>query len=110
VHAYESADVDELVSLLTDDVFIAMPPMPFEYVGPAAVGEFCSLLFGAGRRYTLVPTGANRQPAGGVYVRAPDGVRHGTGVFVLTLAGDRICAMTRFESTVLAAFGLPRHL
>jgi len=110
VHAYESADVDELVSLITDDVFIAMPPMPFEYVGSEAVGQFCAQLFGAGRRYTLVPTGANGQPAFGVYVLAPDGLRHGTGVFVLTLAGDRIAAMTRFESTVLAAFGLPRHL
>ena len=110
VDAYESADIDDLVSLLTDDVFISMPPMPFEYVGPAAVGEFCGLLFGAGRRYTLVPTGANGQPAVGVYVLAADGVRHGTGVFVLTLAGDRISAMTRFESPVLASFGLPRHL
>jgi hypothetical protein len=29
---------------------------------------------------------------------------------VLTLAGDRICAMTRFENTVLPWFGLPRSL
>jgi RNA polymerase sigma-70 factor (ECF subfamily) len=31
-------------------------------------------------------------------------------LFVLTLAGDRICALTRFESSVLAWFGLPRSL
>jgi hypothetical protein len=29
---------------------------------------------------------------------------------VLTLAGDRICAMTRFEAGVLPWFGLPRSL
>ena len=29
---------------------------------------------------------------------------------VLTLAGDRICAMTRFENSVLPWFGLPRSL
>jgi RNA polymerase sigma-70 factor (ECF subfamily) len=110
VHAYESSDVDGLVELLTDNAFITMPPMPLEYVGREAVGEFCSLLFGAGRRYTLVATRANGQPAFGVYVDAGDGNRHGTGVFVLTLAGDRISAMTRFESSTLASFGLPRTL
>lgn len=110
VHAYESSDIDRLVALLTDDAFIAMPPMPLEYVGRDAVGEFCALLFGAGRRYTLVPTRANGQPAFGVYVAAGDGTRQGTGVFVLTLAGDRIGAMTRFERSVLASFGLPPTL
>jgi RNA polymerase sigma-70 factor (ECF subfamily) len=30
------------------------------------------------------------------------------GLYVLTLAGQRICAMTRFENTVLQSFGLPR--
>ncbi len=29
---------------------------------------------------------------------------------VLTLTGDRICAMTRFENSVLPWFGLPRSL
>jgi RNA polymerase sigma-70 factor (ECF subfamily) len=110
VHAYESSDVEELVALLTDDAFITMPPMPFEYVGRDAVGEFCSLLFRAGRRYTLVPTRANGQPAFGVYVDAGDGTKRGTGVFVLTLAGDRISAMTRFENSVFPSFGLPRTL
>jgi RNA polymerase sigma-70 factor (TIGR02960 family) len=30
VSAYESSDLDSLVALLTDDVFISMPPLPFE--------------------------------------------------------------------------------
>ena len=33
VAAYESADLDSLVALLTDDVFLSMPPLPFEYEG-----------------------------------------------------------------------------
>jgi RNA polymerase sigma-70 factor (ECF subfamily) len=57
-----------------------------------------------------VPTRANGQPAFGSYLSAPTGVRHGTGLFVLTLAGDRICAMTRFENSLLPSFGLPRSL
>ena len=110
VSAYESADLDALVSLLTDDVFMSMPPMPLEYQGRDVVARFCAVLFGAGRRFELVPTRANGQPAFGTYLRAPTGLRHGTGLFVLTLAGERICAMTRFESSVLPWFGLPRSL
>jgi RNA polymerase sigma-70 factor (ECF subfamily) len=110
VSAYESADLDALVALLTDDVFMSMPPMPLEYEGRDVVAGFCAGIFGAGRRFDLVRTQANGQPAFGAYLRAPTGVRHGTGLFVLTLAGDRICAMTRFENTVLPWFGLPRSL
>jgi RNA polymerase sigma-70 factor (TIGR02960 family) len=110
VRAWESADVDALVALLTDDVFISMPPMPFEYQGRDVVARFCASLFGAGRRFDLVPTRANGQPAFGAYLRAPTGVRHGAGLYVLTLTSDRICAMTRFENTVFPWFGLPRSL
>ncbi|WP_404829298.1 sigma-70 family RNA polymerase sigma factor [Streptomyces albicerus] len=110
VRAWESADVDALVALLTDDVFMSMPPMPFEYQGPDIVARFCASIFGAGRRFDLVPTRANGQPAFGAYLRAPTGVRHGTGLIVLTLTGDRICAMTHFETSVLPSFGLPRSL
>ena len=110
VSAWESADVGALVALLTDDVFMSMPPMPFEYEGPDAVARFCASLFGAGRRFDLVPTRANGQPAAGAYLRAATGTRHGVGLYVLTLTGDRICALTRFENAVLPWFGLPRSL
>jgi RNA polymerase sigma-70 factor (TIGR02960 family) len=110
VRAYESADLDALVELLTDDVFMSMPPMPLEYEGRELVAEFCALIFGGGRRFDLVPTRANHQPAFGLYLSAPSGVRHGTGLIVLTLAGDRIGSMTRFENSVLPWFGLPRSL
>jgi RNA polymerase sigma-70 factor (ECF subfamily) len=110
VSAWESADVDALVALLTDDVFISMPPMPFEYEGRDLVARFCASTFSAGRRFDLVPTRANGQPAFGAYLRAPNGISHGVGLYVLTLTGDQICAMTRFENTVLPWFGLPRSL
>jgi RNA polymerase sigma-70 factor (TIGR02960 family) len=110
VSAWESADLDALVALLTDDVFMSMPPMPFEYEGRDVVARFCASLFGAGRRFDLVPARANGQPAFGAYLRAPAGIRHGTGLYVLTLTGDRICAMTRFDNSVLPWFGLPRSL
>ena len=108
--AWQSADLDALVALLTDDVFFAMPPEPFGYEGRDLVARYWARQFGAGRRFDLVPTRANGQPAFGAYLRVPAGIRHATGFYVLTLAGDRICAMTRFEASVLPWFGLPRSL
>ncbi|HEX5114414.1 MAG TPA: sigma-70 family RNA polymerase sigma factor [Pseudonocardiaceae bacterium] len=110
VRAWETADVDALVALLTDDAFVSMPPLPLEYQGRDVVARFSAGIFGAGRRFELVPTRANGQPAFGAYLIGPTGVRRGTGVYVLTLAGDRISAMIRFENTMLPAFGLPRSL
>ena len=110
VSAYESADLDALVALFTDDVFMSMPPMPLEYQGRDLVARFCALIFRSGRKFQLVPTRANDQPAFGVYLHAPTGIRHGTGLIVITLAGNRICAITRFESGVLPWFGLPPSL
>ena len=71
---------------------------------------FCARIFDSGRRFDLVQTRANGQPAFGAYLHAPDGISHGVGLIVLTLAGDRICAMTRFENGVLPWFGLPRSI
>jgi RNA polymerase sigma-70 factor (TIGR02960 family) len=110
VRAWESADVDALVALLTDDVFVSMPPMPFEYEGWDVAARFCASIFRSGRRFDLVRTRANGQPAFGAYLRGPSGISHGVGLFVLTLTGDRICAMTRFDNSVLPLFGLPRSL
>lgn len=111
VDAFESGDLDGLVALLTEDVVTSMPPVPLRYVGLDAVGRFYASVFRAGRRYALVPTMANGQPAFGMYVSsATNGIRHGSGVLVITLAGDRIGALTRFDTGVMASFGLPRRL
>jgi RNA polymerase sigma-70 factor (ECF subfamily) len=110
VRAWESGDVDALVALLTADVGISMPPFAFEYHGRDVVARFCDLIMRS-RGPELVPTRANGQPAFGVYLRTPTGgIRPGTGLVVLTLTGDRICAMTRFENSVLPWFGLPQSL
>ena len=108
--AWASADLDALVALLTDDVFIAMPPEPFGYEGRDTVARYWARQFAAGRSFDLVPARANGQPAFGAYLRGPAGTRHAAGFYVLTLAGDRICGLTRFEASVLPWFGLPRSL
>ncbi len=110
VRAYESGDLDALVALLTDDVFLSMPPFPLEYEGRDVVTRFYARMIGSGRRFDLVPTRANGQPAFGAYLRASTGIRHGTGLLVLNLTGDRICSVTRFDNSVFPWFGLPRSL
>jgi RNA polymerase sigma-70 factor (TIGR02960 family) len=110
VRAWESGDLDALVALLTADVGVSMPPIPFEYHGREHVARFCGTILKR-RAHDLVSTRANGQPAFGVYLRASGAdIRRGTGLFVLTLSGDRISAMTRFESSVFPWFGLPAAL
>ena len=109
--AFEASDVDGVVALLSEDVRLTMPPLPMEYHGRRSAAKFQAAMFRPGRVFRLVATRANGQPAFGVYLRDPlTGVFHATGLLVLTLAGDRICAMTRFDNSVLVPFGLPRTL
>ncbi len=111
--AVEAGDIDAVVALLTDDAWLTMPPEPEEYQGPVAIGAF--LRDREARRgvpLRLVPTGANGQPAFGCYLPVPNtDIARPRGLFVLTLAGDRISAITWFADTsVFPQFGLPRTL
>jgi RNA polymerase sigma-70 factor (TIGR02960 family) len=109
--AFETADVAGIVALLTEDAWLRMPPVPLEYQGRELATRFFTLAFRSGRRYRLVATRANGQPAFGMYVydrHAP--VLHANGLIVLTLAGERISTITRFDASVLPRFGLPRSL
>lgn len=112
VAAYDTGDVAGLVALLTDDVVVAMPPLPLEYHGLDLAFRFHhDVVFRDNRTYRLVPTRANGEPAFGAYVRDPaGGPNHALGLLVFTLAGDRITAITRFDTVVFPYFGLPRVL
>jgi RNA polymerase sigma-70 factor (TIGR02960 family) len=111
--AVESGDVDAVVSLLTDDAWLTMPPQPFEYRGHTAIAEFLRQRADLrGHPLRLVPTRANGQPAFGCYLPSPQTViARPYGFMVLTLAGERISAITWFaDSSVFPQFGLPRSL
>ncbi|MGD0240117.1 MAG: sigma-70 family RNA polymerase sigma factor [Streptosporangiaceae bacterium] len=112
VRAFEDADVDALVALLTDDVWVRMPPVPLEYQGrDVARNFFATVAFRHGRRYRLIPARANGQPAFATYLRDPRShVAHASGLFVLTLSGMRISAITRFDNTAYPRLALPRTL
>jgi RNA polymerase sigma-70 factor (TIGR02960 family) len=111
--AVESGDVDELVALLTEDARLTMPPLPLEYQGQAAIGAFLRHREELrGRPLRVVPTRANTQPAFGCYL--PDtqtAIAHAHALFVLTLEGDQLSAITWFgDKRVFPHFGLPRTL
>jgi RNA polymerase sigma-70 factor (TIGR02960 family) len=111
--AIESGDVDAMVAVLTDDAWLTMPPLPHAYQGRSAIGAF---LRGAEERrgapMRLVATRANGQPAFGCYLSLPySDVARAFSLFVLTLEGDQISAITWFaDSSVFPRFGLPRLL
>jgi RNA polymerase sigma-70 factor (TIGR02960 family) len=110
--AFQIGDVDELVSLLTDDALLTMPPLPLEYQGHEAIASYLGYrapLRGAPMR--IVPTRANTQPALGCYLEdAHAAIARPFSLIVLTLEGDEISAITRFDTSVFPHFGLPRTL
>jgi RNA polymerase sigma-70 factor, ECF subfamily len=111
--AVESGDVDGIVSLLTDDALLTMPPLPLEYQGHEAIAGFLSYREQArGTPLRIVPTRANTQPAFGCYTPdAEAGIAQPAGLFVLTLEGDAASAMTWFADPALFEhFALPRAL
>lgn len=112
VQAFEDADIDQLVALMTDDIWVRMPPLPLEYQGRELAGRFFDVVaFRDGRRYRMVPTRANGQPAFGVYLRDPaSGLARAFGMIVVAIEGDQISAIDRFDNSVIARFGLPRML
>jgi RNA polymerase sigma-70 factor (TIGR02960 family) len=111
--AVESGDVDGMVSLLTDDALLTMPPLPLEYQGHKAITACLSYREEArGTPLRVVPTRANTQPAFGCYTPDPQaGIARPAGLFVLTLEGDAAAAITWFaDTTLFEHFGLPQSL
>jgi RNA polymerase sigma-70 factor (ECF subfamily) len=111
--AFERGDIERVVSMLTDDAWIKMPPEPYEYQGREAIANFLhQARLRTGREQLLLPTRANGQPAFAQYFRGPGApVARVSGLLVLTIEGDRISAITRFGTTNLPShFDLPQTL
>lgn len=118
VMAWENADIDRLVRLLTDDATFSMPPIPSWYQGHEAIrGLTARTVFGGGAaavgRWRLLPARANLQTAFGLYrLGATPGVYHAYGIQVLTgrgtAQGTLIADIITFRvPSLFAYFNLP---
>jgi RNA polymerase sigma-70 factor (ECF subfamily) len=97
--AFAADDIAAVVELLTDDAWLAMPPAPHEYHGPAAIVSFlrASAAWRRPRRLELAATGANGQPAFTCsFVEPGSGTRQPAGLLVLELTQGRVRTITRF--------------
>jgi RNA polymerase sigma-70 factor (ECF subfamily) len=113
--AWESADIDGIVSLLTEDATFPMPPLPGWYRGRAAIRSFIlatSLAGDAAGRWKLLPIRANGSPGFAFYLQ--DGARGKFLPFalqVLRFEGEQFGEVITFGYPGLfPAFGLPVEL
>jgi RNA polymerase sigma-70 factor (ECF subfamily) len=109
VRAFEAADVDALVGLLTREAVLEMPPVPLWYRGDGPYGRFLRRVFDMrGTGWRMRPLTANGQPALAAYAPDPAGghVLHSLQVFTIT--GGRIGRNVVFaDRQVFSLFGLP---
>jgi hypothetical protein len=112
--AYVAADIDGVLRLLTDDAWLSMPPAPHLYHGLDAIRSFlqASFEFRRERRVYLLPGRANNQPAFASYLTDRDEpIARPAGLLVLTLADERITAITRFHlNDLYPPLGFPAQL
>lgn len=109
VQAWETADVDALITLLRDDATFSMPPIPSWYQGKADIHQLVGTRVFAGTPglWRLLPAHANGQIAFGLYRRGADGY-DAYGVQVVTFTGAAICDIITFRKPDLVPrFGLP---
>jgi RNA polymerase sigma-70 factor (ECF subfamily) len=114
VASWESGDLDGLMTLLSEDVVLSMPPMPEWFAGHNAVRAFFDSVWGptGPGPFRLRPIGANSQPAFGLYGRSPNGSGYTPqAIQVLSLDGDRIARVHGFvRPDLFPAFDLPLRL
>jgi RNA polymerase sigma-70 factor, ECF subfamily len=112
--AIETGDVDTLLGMLTSDATWSMPPFPEWFTGHAELRAWL-VRDPLSQRWRHCPTWANGQLAVGCYMYSDDSGQYEPHVIdVLTLAGDKIAAVTAFivkedqdGAELFTAFGLP---
>lgn len=115
VQAFWRKDVDAIAALLTEDAVWEMPPYEGWYSGPETIAALIDVNCPGGvHDMPMLPTGANGQPAFGLYMReqGPDGDRFVPfQLQVLDLDGERVSSVVAFQGGVYFDLaGLPDEL
>jgi RNA polymerase sigma-70 factor (ECF subfamily) len=113
VDAWERADVDAVVAMLTADAALTMPPLPTWYRGREAIAAFFKAeVLRADKRWRVLPVRANGQLAFGNYVWDEErGTFAARSITVLTLDRELIADFTAFlDPELLPVFGLPDEI
>ena len=109
VAAFEHADMDGLVALLSEDATLRMPPQPSMRGGLQIAGFFLeTVAHGDLTRIRHRPTWANGRPAVTIEVRVEDGRWIPHGISVLEIEHREIAGIDVFlDPTLLPRFGVP---
>jgi RNA polymerase sigma-70 factor (ECF subfamily) len=116
VHAWESADVVRLVSLLRDDAIVTMPPFAAWFQGRAAIETFLAAVVFAGPtdgRFKALLTGCNLRPSVAIYQRDESGMHRASALNVLTIVNGQVAEMhdfLTFDGRLFERLGLPVSL
>jgi RNA polymerase sigma-70 factor (ECF subfamily) len=106
--AWETADVNALMTLLKEDATFSMPPIPSWYRGRDSVGKLVARTIFSGEargRWRLLPTRANGQIAFGLYqLDKANSVHRGYGIQVLTFRGEWIADIITFRNPALVLY------
>lgn len=108
--AFENYDIPALVALFRQDAVWEMPPFVNWVQGAQAIGRLVDVQCPAQKPgdMVLVPTGANGQPAFGVYERDRSGVHQPFQLQVLTYTGAEVSHVAAFfDTSLFPTFGLP---
>ena len=112
VNAFESYDVDGLVSLMRQEVTFCMPPYSLWLQGPKDVQTWMLGLGCGCRGSRLVPTFACGWPAFAQYRPHPEGGHKAWALIVLEVFGDKISGVNNFLDVerLFPRFGFPLQL
>jgi len=107
IKAFETADVDQLVAVLTEDARWEMPPIATWFEGRDTILAFLARQMRIIGPAELVATSANGQPAFAVYARGHDGAHHPHALHVLTITVEGVSRIVAFHgSGLFPLFGL----